>query len=178
MNDERRRTTGSVLLAVALAAFFTLFLVYPVAYMLREAFFEDGALTFRHMALLFTSPMAAQALTNSLLLAVLTTGLTPVLTLHLAHVFNRFALTGRTLLNSLLLAPLIMPPFVGGSGSKHLMARYGSLKLFLIELGLVDPSRPIDWLGAGGLWGLVILQVLHLCPIMFLSLSTAVGGVD
>src|SRR5690606_27634246 len=161
MNDERRRTTGSVLLAVALAAFFTLFLVHPVAYMLREAFFEAGALTFRHMALRFTSPMAAHALANSPVLAVPPTVLIKALTLPLAHVFTRFAFTGRTLLNSLLLAPLIMPPFVGAIGLKQLMARYGSLNLFLMELGLVDPSRPIDWLGAGGFWGVVILKVLH-----------------
>ena len=36
----------------------------------------------------------------------------------------------------------------------------------------------VDWLGAGGFWGVMILQTLNLYPIMFLNLSAAMANVD
>jgi iron(III) transport system permease protein len=81
-------------------------------------------------------------------------------------------------LSGLLLVPMIMPPFVGAIGLKQLLARFGSLNLALMHLGLLPPDRPVDWLGAGGFWGIVILQVLSLYPIMFLNLAAALANVD
>jgi iron(III) transport system permease protein len=42
-------------------------------------------------------------------------------------------------------------------------------------MGIID--QPIDWLG-GGFWGVVILEVLHLYPIMYLNLAAALANVD
>jgi iron(III) transport system permease protein len=73
---------------------------------------------------------------------------------------------------------MIMPPFVGAIGLKQLLAKYGSVNLFLMKLGLFPPGDPIDWLGQGGFWGIVILQVLNLYPIMFLNVSAAMANID
>jgi iron(III) transport system permease protein len=78
----------------------------------------------------------------------------------------------------LLLVPMIMPPFVGAIGLGQLLARFGSVNLFLMDLGILSPDKPIDWLGQGGFWGIVILQVLNLYPIMFLNVSAAMANVD
>jgi iron(III) transport system permease protein len=48
----------------------------------------------------------------------------------------------------------------------------------LIKLGLINPQNPIDWFGEGGFWGIVILQVLSLYPILFLNLSAAMANID
>jgi len=45
-----------------------------------------------------------------------------------------------------------------------------------MKLGLID--QPIDWLGGGGFWGVVILEVLHLYPIMYLNVVAAMANVD
>jgi iron(III) transport system permease protein len=73
---------------------------------------------------------------------------------------------------------MILPPFVGAIGLKQLLARFGSVNLGLMQADLLAVDQPIDWLGAGGFWGIVILQVLSLYPIMFLNLSAALANVD
>src|SRR5437667_278896 len=83
-----------------------------------------------------------------------TTAFTTLLTLPLAYVMTRFAFRGKALLGSLLLLPMIMPPFVGAIGLKQMLARFGSVNLCLAKLGLIAPDHPIDWLGQGGFWGI------------------------
>jgi iron(III) transport system permease protein len=70
-----------------------------------------------------------------------------------------------------------MPPFVGAIGMKQIFARFGSVNLLLIDLGLMNPRNPADWLG-GGFWGIIILEVLHLYPIMYLSIAAALANID
>ncbi len=177
-SGEGRWTPGTIAWLAFLAAFFGIFLVYPVGYLLREAFVADGHFTGRHFLQLFVSPVLLRSIANSLFLATLTTLATTLLTLPLASLLTRFTFRGQSLLNGLLLVPMIMPPFVGAIGLKQILARYGSLNLALIDLGLVDAAHPVDWLGAGGFWGMVILQVLSLYPIMLLNVSAALANVD
>jgi iron(III) transport system permease protein len=70
----------------------------------------------------------------------------------------------------------VLPPFVGAIGMRQLLARFGSVNLLLLELGVIN--EPIDWLGGGSFWGVVILEVLHLYPIMYLNLAAALANVD
>ncbi|MBI5384774.1 MAG: iron ABC transporter permease [Verrucomicrobia bacterium] len=161
-----------------LLAFFGAFLFYPVSLSLKNAFFAEGRFTFRYFQLLLSSPLQRESLANSFLIALLTTGLTTLLTLPLAWLMTRFDFRGKALLSGLLLVPMIMPPFVGAIGLRQLLARYGSVNLLLMKLGLVAPDAPIDWLGQGGFWGIVMLQVLNLYPIMFLNVSAAMANID
>jgi iron(III) transport system permease protein len=161
-----------------LLLFFGLFLFYPVGLLLKGAFYSDGRFTLTFFELLLSSPLQRQALLNSFLIALLTTGLTTFLTLPMAWAMTRFNFAGKALLGGLLLVPMIMPPFVGAIGLRQLLSRYGSLNLLLMDFGLVPVDRPLDWLGAGGFWGIVLLQVLNLYPIMFLNVSTAMSNID
>lgn len=161
-----------------LVAFFGAFLFYPVSFMLRRAFGAGGEFTFEYFGLLLASPLQREALWNSFAIALLTTAATTVLALPLAHWMTRYDFRGKALLGGLVLVPMIMPPFVGAIGLKQLLAKFGSVNLALMDLGVLPPDRPIDWLGAGGFWGIVILQVLSLYPIMFLNLSAAMANVD
>jgi iron(III) transport system permease protein len=161
-----------------LAAFFGVFLFYPVSFMLKGAFLENGRFTLKYFELLLSSPLQRESLLNSFAIALLTTGLTTLLAFPVAHVMTRFDFRGKGLLGGLLLVPMIMPPFVGAIGLRQVLARYGSLNLWLSDMGWGSLETPVDWLGAGGFWGIVILQVLSLYPIMFLNLSAAMANVD
>jgi iron(III) transport system permease protein len=125
-----------------------------------------------------TSPFLWECLRNSLLVAVITTVATTLVCLPLARWFTRYRFRGQGLLAGLLLVPLILPPFVGAIGLERLLARFGTLNLWLMQLGLLDPGRPIDWLGGSGFAGVAIMQVLHLYPILYLSLAAAWANVD
>jgi iron(III) transport system permease protein len=154
------------------------FLFYPVSFMLKEAFRSEGQFTLRYFGLLLASPLQRESLGNSFLLAALTTLLTTLLSLPLAHWMTRYDFRGKTLLGGLLLVPMIMPPFVGAIGLRQMLAKFGSVNLLLMKCGLVSTANPIDWLGQGGFWGIVGLQVLNLYPIMFLNVSAAMANVD
>lgn len=150
------------------------------------AFYFQQALGFRfeksssfpYFALVPNSPTLMECLGNSLLLAALTTLATTALCLPLAYWFTRLTFRGRGLLATLLLVPLIFPPFVGAIGLSRFLDRFGTLNLWLMQLGILDPGKPIDWLGEGGFAGVVVMQVLHLYPILYLNLAAAWGNVD
>jgi iron(III) transport system permease protein len=161
-----------------LGIFFAIFLFYPVSFMLKEAFRSEGQLTLRYFGLLLASPLQRESIANSFLLASLTTLLTTLLSLPLAHWMTRYDFRGKALLGGLLLVPMIMPPFVGAIGLRQMLAKFGSVNLLLMKWGLVSTAHPIDWLGQGGFWGIVGLQVLNLYPIMFLNVSAAMANVD
>jgi iron(III) transport system permease protein len=161
-----------------LLVFFGLFLFYPVGLLLKGAFVTEDRFTLKFFELLLSSPLQRESLWNSFSIALLTTALSTLLTLPLAWAMTRFNFAGKALLGSLLLVPMIMPPFVGAIGLRQLLSRFGSLNLFLIDLGILPTDKPIDWLGAGGFWGIVLLQVLNLYPIMFLNVSAAMANVD
>ena len=158
--------------------FFATFFLYPVSFMLKGAFFADGKVSLKYFLLLLESPLQSESLFNSFTIALLTTALTTLLTLPLAHWTTRFQFRGKTLLSSLLLVPMIMPPFVGAIGLSQLLARFGSLNLLLMRLGILPPDKPIDWLGQSGFWGIVILQVMNLYPVMFLNVAAAMANID
>jgi iron(III) transport system permease protein len=168
--------TGAFL--ALLLVFFGVFLFYPAGLSLKNAFAREGHFSLRYFQLLLSSPLQRESLANSFLIALLTTALTTLLALPLAWVMTRFDFRGKTLLSGLLLVPMIMPPFVGAIGLRQLLARYGSVNLLLMKLGLLRPEAPLDWLGQGGFWGIVLLQVLSLYPIMFSNVSAALANLD
>jgi iron(III) transport system permease protein len=132
--------------------------------------------TLFYVGQVFASPFLWQCMAASLLVAAATTVLTTLVSLPLAVWVARFRFAGRGLLGALVLVPLILPPFVGAIGFRQIFSRFGTLNLMLMNAGLID--SPIDWLGASGLWGLVLLEVLHLYPIMYLNVSAALANVD
>ena len=130
----------------------------------------------RYFALMARNSVIRRCVFNSLLLATIVTLSTTVLSIPLAMVLTRCAFPFKRVLGSLILVPMIMPPFVGAIGMKQMFARFGTINLVLLRAGVID--TPIDWLGGGGFWGVVILEVLHLYPIMYLNVAAALANVD
>src|SRR5439155_16934921 len=93
--------------------FFGAFLFYPVSFMLKGAFFAGGQFSLKYFLLLLESPLERESILNSFALAFLTTALTTLLALPLAHWMTRYNFPGKAWLGGLLLVPMIMPPFVG-----------------------------------------------------------------
>jgi iron(III) transport system permease protein len=171
------------LLLLVLAAFFGAFLIYPLVGLLGGAFLltdEQGHahFTLQFFQLLLDNRLYRLSLANSFEIASLTTIFTALVAIPAAVLFTRHDFPGRDWLRPALLAPLILPPFVGALGIKHIFARFGVVNLALSKLGLISLAHPIDWLGAGGFSGIIILEVLHSFPIFFLSTSAAIANID
>jgi iron(III) transport system permease protein len=165
---------GAVLIFLWL--FFIVFMLYPLGYVFSNAFFTEDGFSLVFMKLMFSSPNNTIILANSVNLGMAVTLLTTVLSLPLALLLVRYNFPGKGLLNGLILIPMVLPPFVGAIGMRQLLARFGSVNLLLLEMGVID--QPIDWLGGGSFWGVVILEALHLYPIMYLNLAAALANVD
>ncbi len=156
--------------------FFGVFLLYPVFYVTRHAFVSEGGFTLSFVRSIFEDSHLFGNILRSLGVGVAVTIGTLVLSLPLSYAAARLAFRGKFLLNALLLLPLVVPPFVGALGMRQFLARFGSVNLLLLKLGII--SQPIDWFGSFGFWAVVFLETVHLYPIMFLNLTSALANVD
>lgn len=173
---DRYDLNGSRILFLAgLSAFFVFFLFYPLWYAVVRALWVNGEFSLVFFELMAGNPVYTEMILNSFRLGMFTTIATTLLSLPVAFLLVRYDFRGKNVLNGLILVPMVLPPFVGAIGMKQMFARFGSINLLLLELGIVD--QPIDWFG-GGFTGVVVLQVLHLYPIMFLNVAAALANID
>ena len=171
----------SLALFWTMTAFFGCFFVYPIWSVLREAFIEpgtNGGFTFDYVAEVFMNALYREGLLNSFQIAIWSTLLSLVIALPLAALHVRYAFPGRGLLNSMVLLPMVLPPFVGAIGVKAMLGQAGALNAFLISLGLMDAADPVNWLGDGRMLGVVIMEALHLYPILYLNTAAALANLD
>ena len=162
-----------------LFAMLAVVLVYPIWLTVRGAFTsigEDGGFTAWHVMEVFRDPDLRAGLLNALLIAFCTTTISILISMPLAVIGAKYAFPGKGIFSALVLIPLILPPFVGAIGVRHIMGRFGSLNEILTDLGIIDV--PIDFLGDGGLAGVIIVEALHLYPIIYLNLVAALANID
>jgi iron(III) transport system permease protein len=172
------KSFARIVLVVALA-FFAVFFLWPVLQILRGGFLDaDGRLTFAFLFQLLRSPLYLAGLGNSFLLAVAATALALAIALPLALVADRYRYPAKGLLASLILVPMILPPFVGAIGIRQIFGQYGALNALLIALDLRPAGWAFDWLAAGRFWGVVLVEALSLYPIIYLNATAALANVD
>jgi iron(III) transport system permease protein len=156
---------------LVLLLFFATFMVAPLWHVLRQAFLYNGSVSAHFFAVMFQTQHYRDVLFNSLNLAITVTILTSLIAYPLALTLSRLRLPAHNAIHALILLPLIVPPFVGVLGVRQLFSRFGSVNLLLLHSGVIE--SPINWLGGGGIWGIIGLQVVHLVPLMYLSLSAS-----
>ena len=180
------RHFGRHLLFAAVLAFLLVFLVWPIALTVRGGFVEAGprgGWTLKYLASVFADPLWMRGLGNSVLIACFTTLLCIGLALPLAVIAARYDFTAKPLLTSLLLLPLVLPPFVGAIGLRALLGRFGAVNALLMHVGWLAADQPgIDllggaWLG-GRMAGVILMESLHLYPILYLNLVAALSNID
>ncbi len=171
--------TAALAISGLMLAFFAFFFAMPIWKTVETAFISDkGQFTFEYVWAIFQNPVYREGLLNSLIMAVGTTVGCLVLSLPLALIYAKFNFPGRTVLNALVLAPMILPPFVGAIGIRAMLGQSGSLNSLLIDLGFMDARHPADWLGQGQMTGIIIMNVLHLFPILYLNIVAALSNLD
>ena len=159
--------------------FFAAFFIWPVLQILQGGFVDaDGRLTFAYLGALLTDPVYLGGLRNSFLLACATTTLALLIALPLAVVSDRYLFPAKSLLGSLVLVPMILPPFVGAIGIKQIFGQYGAFNALLHHLGLLTPGATIDWFAANQFWGIAVVQALSLYPIIYLNAVAALANID
>ncbi len=159
--------------------FFAAFFLWPILQILKGGFVDaDGRLTFAYLRELLRDPLYLGGLANSFLLALTTTSFALLIALPLAFVSDRFLFPAKGLLGSIILVPMILPPFVGAIGIKQILGQYGALNSFIIQLGLRPEGWTFDWLGASQFLGVAIVTAFSLYPIIYLNAVAALANID
>ncbi|MGE5607779.1 MAG: ABC transporter permease, partial [Bacillota bacterium] len=160
---------------VLLYAFFTIFLIWPIVQVVATGFIsKDGGLTLSYVRLVFRDPLLVKGLANAAMIGVAVTGVSLTIALPLALLSVRYEFPGRGILAGLLLVPLVLPPFVGALGMRLVLSRFGPLTQLLGGGGTLG----IDWLGHYRIAGIILVEALHLYPIMLLNIQAAMANID
>jgi iron(III) transport system permease protein len=172
------RTTARLVFLVT-AAFFAVFFVWPVLQIVKGGFIDsDGRLTFGFLRTLLSDPTYVTALRNSFLLACAGTTLALLIALPLAFISDRFIFPLKGLLNSAVLVPMILPPFVGAIGIKQIFGQYGAVNALIVALGIRPHGWTFDWFAANQFWGIALVEALSLYPIIYLNAVAALANID
>ncbi len=153
---------------VGLFAFFGAFLLYPIWLTVQGGFeSRDGGFTFYHVLSVFEDPTLRDGFINALGIAVGTTILCLIIALPLATIAAKYTFPCKGIFSAMVLVPLILPPSVGAIGLHHLLGKYGAINTLLVDFGWI--SEGYDFIGNGGFWAIVLIEALHLYPILYLN---------
>ena len=159
--------------------FFAVFFLYPAVVVLKEAFYIEGqGFTFSFVGEVFKNPVYTEGLWNAFALGVTSTVASVIIAFPLAILGHRYLFPFKKSLSALILIPLVLPPFVGAVGVKQILGIQGALNAVLVKFGLVDAAMPIDWLGDSRFWGVVIMNALHLYPILYMNIAASLSNID
>jgi iron(III) transport system permease protein len=161
----------SFIFLILLALLFT-FILYPLIRVLYVAFTEGGYLSLSHFANFFERALFKEAFLNSLFAGLMAVIFGSLISLPLAFFTIKYDFKGRTLIQTLGILPLVMPPFVGAVALQLILGRSGVLNLLLLQW--FDTSVPF----MEGLRGVIIVQTLHYFPFIFLNASASLANVD
>src|SRR6266481_9315318 len=155
--------------------FLALFLVYPLTRIFYDAVTDEaGRLTVSNFAAFFTDSFYLRALWKSLVLGVATVAASSVIGIAVAFLLVRYDFRGRGFFSYLTMIPIISPPLVGTLGFTFILGRAGSVNVLLMDW--FDMLKPINFLY--GIHGVVLVETLHLFPMITLNVVDALGKID
>jgi len=169
----RRWTAAQAAVALAIAAFLAVFLVWPVLTVIHVAFTQpEGGVTLAHFVSFFQLSLMRESFANSLYVAGMTVAMSTLVAVPLAYITVRFRFRGAIMIQTLGVLPLIMPAFMGAAALQLLFGRSGTVNQLLGEwLGFTVPFME-------GLNGVIFVETLHYFPFILLNLSVALANID
>ena len=170
----------AILIALVTSLLFAVFFLYPAGMVVKQAFIRpsDGAFTFDFLGSVLGNPIYREGLWNAFILGVVSTVATSLIAFPLALIGHRFDFRFKNALGVLVLAPMILPPFVGAVGVKQMLGVDGALNALLMKLGWMMADAPYDWLANGRFIGIVLMNALHLYPILYMNIAAALSNLD
>ncbi|MFB3817637.1 MAG: ABC transporter permease [Candidatus Methylomirabilales bacterium] len=160
---------------LAIWAFLLVFLVYPLTRIFYDAFTnEAGQFTLVNFQEFFGDRYYLRSLWNSMLLGVATVVTTSVVGIAVAFLLIRYEFPFRNLFSFLTMLPIISPPLVGVLGFVFILGRAGTVNVLLMDY--LDILQPVNFMY--GLHGVLLVETLHLFPMITLNILDALAKVD
>jgi iron(III) transport system permease protein len=154
--------------------FLIVFIVFPLARIFYDAFSnEAGQLTLANFSEFFTDTYYLRSFWKSMLLGAAAVFTTSVIGIAVAFLLIRYDFPGRNLFSYLTMLPLILPPLVGVLGFTFIFGRAGTVNVLLWDWFGIEPINFVY-----GLHGVLLVETVHLFPMMTLSVLDALSKVD
>jgi len=178
---------GSFVIFIFVLCFLFIFMIYPVALVIIDAFKFQGVYSFHNFEIFWSNRFYRSGLINGLLLASLSVIATSIIGVPLAYVMVKYNFPGKRLFNAISIIPMIVPPFVGALGLRWVLGHSGMVNLLFKELNLIQDSIPflfyripvnIASTPVDIHLGLTLIEALHLYPIIYLNTSAAIANID
>ncbi|MBE9388485.1 ABC transporter permease [Vagococcus salmoninarum] len=150
---------------------YLLFLVYPIANILKQALFVNGRLSLENFTMFFSKSYYSETLLNSFKISITATFFALVIGILLAYLFSMYAFKGKKVLQILIIIASMSAPFIGAYSWILLLGRSGVITKFLMSLGF--PAFDIY-----GFSGIVLVFTLQLFPLIFLYVTGAFSSID
>ena len=169
------RATPAALGFVLIWAFLIVFAIFPLVRIFYDAFTnETGQFTSANFLEFFTDSFYLRSLWKSLLLGLAAVFTTSVIGISVAFLLIRYEFPGRNLFSYLTMLPMILPPLVGVLGFIFILGRAGTVNVILMDwFGM---QHPINFMY--GMQGVLLVETVHLFPMMTLSVLDALSKVD
>src|SRR5881409_2440616 len=153
--------------AVAILLLLLAFVVWPVLRVLATSLAGPEGLTLAHYAEFFSSWRLVRILVQSLLVAVVSTGITVAVALVLAYAVTRTDIPGKRFVSLMSLLPLVSPPFLVSLAFILLLGRNG----------VITQALHLDW-SIYGFTSIVVSQVFTFLPQAYILLANVLGNID
>jgi iron(III) transport system permease protein len=167
-----------VVFAIALL-FLGCFFLWPIWEIIQGGFWGiDGKFTLGFFRIIFENNTYIKGLLHAIGSGFFSTILTLTIALPLAYFSHKYEFPFKKLLTTVVLLPIMLPPFVGAIGIQQIFGAYGVLNSVLMKLGLIQFPHGIDWLGQYKFFGMTLLNALSLYPILYLNIVASLANID
>ena len=156
-------------------AFLIVFVLFPLTRIFYDAVTDEaGQFTLRNFQEFFTDSFYLRSLWRSMALGVAAVITTSVIGIAVAFLIVRYEFPYRKLFSYLTMLPMILPPLVGVLGFVFILGRAGTVNIVLMDwFGM---ETPINFMY--GMHGILLVETVHLFPLMTLSILDALSKVD
>ena len=160
---------------VLIWAFLILFILFPLTRIFYDAVTnEAGHFTLVHFRDFFTDSFYLRSFWRSMVLGVAAVLTTSAIGIAVAFLIVRYEFPYRKTFSYLTMLPMILPPLVGVLGFVFILGRAGTVNILLMDwFGL---ETPINFMY--GMHGVLLVETVHLFPLMTLSILDALAKVD
>ena len=169
------RLSLSLLGFVLIWAFLILFILYPLTRIFYDAVTnEAGEFTLVYFSDFFTDSFYLRSFWRSMVLGIAAVFTTSVIGIAVALLIVRYEFPYRMTFSYLTMLPMILPPLVGVLGFVFILGRAGTVNILLMDwFGL---ETPVNFMY--GMHGVLLVETVHLFPLMTLSILDALAKVD
>jgi len=178
-------TLGLYIFAILLLI---IFILAPVGATIWRAFLFEGEPSFYWFKFVLgigedVSIQWRKGIINALFAGAMTVIGTSIIGIPIAWMLTRFKFYGKSVLRIFALLPLIIPPFVGAFSMNRLLSRNGMISNLLARKLLpmvgIEVENPATFsLIGNSVWGIILVQTLHLWPLIYLNVASSLSKID